>query len=1108
MAIIQFESNLYTAFKFNNYDGNLAANINSQASLVLVDTVYNPSTAIDVYQLRLRKGFEIDWTPSPGQTDSILTCIGGHLHKGGVATGNDKLQAESSLKQYVDPTYVRIDIDALMNQGIPEQTDITFQMEEGFLVEDKYKYPSALGYALPQNNSYLTMRTPARAIARNIAISSSINPDFPYRLRYFNNDNNQSVYSLFTPSAFAVGNFVGEIASGMFILLNTTVGAIYPIDLDPEIIILDLDTDNSRARYLIENAVYSSQFSWTEANLVRVRTYSGNDLQVTTALAAEGDGLTKGVIANLLVQGFTLIEGQDVRLMAVDITASSTLTSAIEVFKVMVPTELTLSSSLECEASEVMRFEIDRSLLSSGTSISVSVPPKCTIEIDWGDSNSETHINTSLGYYSLNHTYSQNNATAMVKLAIIDTQSYGYTRQLKISSNQSNSYVTILGIHSYGDAVFLDGYEVLVPTVESGWPNNFFVPSGLPDGVTSLNSLFENLQGFDDVGITTWDTSNITSMIEMFKNAREMDQDISGWDVSNVTNMHGMFYNANNFNNSVNAWDVSNVTNMNYMFSSCAEYNKPMNLWSCDSLTNALGFLSYARKFNSAIFTNAPLLANVVGFFQGAFLFNDISIQNFPIGNVGITSLNKMFWDARAFNQDISGWDTSKVTNMSGLFGNDNVADYQKCAFNQNINAWDVSNVTNFSEMFKYSLNFQQDITWDLGSSTSGAQPVNCYRMFNASEYNGQLNGMGVSRVLNFEQMFKQSTFNQPLNNWTLNEEYINGTAITFNEMFYDNHDFNQDIGDWNTYQVNNFNSMFRDARAFNQDLSDWWVYTITGVPSNFSTNDITGVVPLSAANTPDWGGVPTSAVSSRTIKDVNLKSGGATHWYTGLGAKIGSHSLRMVASSSLNESINLTTHTDFGFGTGEFCVEFWWYAKDEDYASGNGPLPDETTLFDMRTSVTDTNAIRIALDNSNNDDTATLAAYIRQANGTTTAMRIAVNQVTHSTWYHIAFQRNSSGTVKLYVNGFGGNASMSASSIDLGTTRRLNVGSSTAVVQPGFFEHYVDEIRISDIARYTTNFTPATYQSGPHINDSNTLLLIHGDRVATSTIIVDDARN
>ena len=96
MAIIQFESNLYTAFKFNNYDGNLAANINSQANLVLVDTVYNPSTAIDVYQLRLRKGFEIDWTPSPGQTDSILTCIGGHLHKGGVATGNDKLQAESS----------------------------------------------------------------------------------------------------------------------------------------------------------------------------------------------------------------------------------------------------------------------------------------------------------------------------------------------------------------------------------------------------------------------------------------------------------------------------------------------------------------------------------------------------------------------------------------------------------------------------------------------------------------------------------------------------------------------------------------------------------------------------------------------------------------------------------------------------------------------------------------------------------------------------------------------------------------------------------------------------------------------------------------------------
>jgi surface protein len=67
-----------------------------------------------------------------------------------------------------------------------------------------------------------------------------------------------------------------------------------------------------------------------------------------------------------------------------------------------------------------------------------------------------------------------------------------------------------------------------------------------------------------------------------------------------------------------------------------------------------------------------------------------------------------MFQGASAFNQDLSKWDVSKVTNMSCMF-------VGASAFNQDLSKWDVSKVTNMRYMFQTASAFNQDLSkWDV----------------------------------------------------------------------------------------------------------------------------------------------------------------------------------------------------------------------------------------------------------------------------------------------------------------------------------------------------------------------------------------------------------
>lgn len=132
-----------------------------------------------------------------------------------------------------------------------------------------------------------------------------------------------------------------------------------------------------------------------------------------------------------------------------------------------------------------------------------------------------------------------------------------------------------------------------------------------------------------------------------------------------------------------------------------------------------------------------------------------------------ITDLSRLFeydnYDNKivgSFNGDISKWDTSKVTNMEGMFKNSK--------FDGDISKWDVSNVTNMNSMFSNS-NFNGDLSkWKLSS-------LGCCSWMFGGEFTkfdgskGDISKWNVSNIYNMSEMFYgNKKFDRDLSKWNI----------------------------------------------------------------------------------------------------------------------------------------------------------------------------------------------------------------------------------------------------------------------------------------------------------------------------------------------------
>ena len=497
-----------------------------------------------------------------------------------------------------------------------------------------------------------------------------------------------------------------------------------------------------------------------------------------------------------------------------------------------------------------------------------------------------------------------------------------------------------------------ESFSDLSPATAPLWPTNS-PGSGTGSSAINMSFMFQGSKFFNQ-DLSSWDTSNVTTMKQMFENATRFNngdiknattsnalswntsrvedfdgmfnhtamfnQNLDSWDVSSGTtfrrmfsqnttqsgavlfnngdalgatsannmtwfgttskpaqvNLLGMFRNNTWFNQNVSAWNTNKATNMASMFQGATSFNNGLAAgsggslpWDTSAVTNMGGMFSGASNFNQSIdYWDSSKVVSFVSMFQDATRFNNgsssISVSRMVWRtNSGVTSsMQNMFNNASVFNQDISGWDTSSVTNMSSMFylaarfnnGDSSTGAGSKPlalntavvttfnnmfqnarAFNQNVSSFDVSRATDVAGMFdsasgvgKFNNGLSSGQTGILQFTFNNAAPnLSLAAMFRNQEgFNQDVSSWETSNIKSMASMFANAKkFNQDVSSWNISN--VTDTSAMFSLAS----DFNQDISNWNTSKVTNMSFMFNGASRFNQDISKWDTSKVT----NFS---------------------------------------------------------------------------------------------------------------------------------------------------------------------------------------------------------------------------------------------------------------------------------
>ena len=323
--------------------------------------------------------------------------------------------------------------------------------------------------------------------------------------------------------------------------------------------------------------------------------------------------------------------------------------------------------------------------------------------------------------------------------------------------------------------------------------------------VENMSYMFSGVSGISELDLSHFITPKLINMDSMFKGMESLvSLDIKNMITENVTDMSDLFYGNSNLTTILfgDYFRTSNVTNMSNMFRGVKLTTIDLSSFDTSKVEDMGYMFEGTSNLTNIIFGDSFITENVTnmrGMFSGS---NVTSLDLSGFNTSKVTDMSYMFEKTENITNIIFGdyFLTRNVINMHYMFGDSTVSSLD-------LRQWDTESVTDMSQMFYNTRNITNIF---MGNRFVTTNVINMYQMFDGSSVSElDLQYFDNQNVESIYGMFNNTT---NLTNLVMGDSFVTSNVTNLGDMFNDSAVTSLDLSTWDTSSVTDMSGMFQDT--------------------------------------------------------------------------------------------------------------------------------------------------------------------------------------------------------------------------------------------------------------------------------------------------------